>query len=188
MRIPVTPPAETPVSLEDLKRHARLKVSATAEDSELTGYLRAAVRMCEGACGRAFVDQTWRVHLPCFSSLVRLGYGAARVASISYLDADGVQQTLADFQERIVFAGLEVFPAPGATWPAVQADTVRAVTIDYVAGFGGAADVPDDIKDAILITALELYERRTKTEVGTVLARHDTVDSLLAPYKVWSVG
>lgn len=181
----VSPPSATPVDLAMFKQHLRIDLSMTEEDALLEHYLKAAVRFCESLCDRAFVTQAWRVNCATFHTPIRLNYGAASLRRISYTAPNGAWKRLraSHCQVRPCVAGLEVLPPRGQSWPIVQRDNVNAVSIDYLAGFGVPNAVPDDIKTAVLIVGCEFYERRTKTEIGTVVAHHDTVEALLAPYR-----
>jgi uncharacterized phiE125 gp8 family phage protein len=67
--------------------------------------------------------------------------------------------------------------AYGKSWPATYPET-NAVRIRFVAGYGAAADVPCEIKHAILLKVADLYEYRGGDE-GMDRATNEAVESLL---------
>ncbi len=99
---------------------------------------------------------------------------AAAVTSIKYLDTAGAEQTLAPTDYRVdvtSFVG-RVTPAYGLTWPDTYAG-IKAVTIEYTAGYATASGVPPDAISAILRALCRLYENRGEAPL-------DIADLLLA--------
>jgi uncharacterized phiE125 gp8 family phage protein len=58
------------------------------------------------------------------------------------------------------------------------------VQIDYTAGFGSAANVPEDIKQAILLLVGEWHEFREAAINGTVNKIPNSVEALLSTYSL----
>jgi len=60
----------------------------------------------------------------------------------------------------------------------------NAVTVRFVAGYGDAGDVPQAIKQAILILIAHWYEQRDPVEAGNIapIMVPLMVTTLLAPY------
>ncbi len=88
------------------------------------------------------------------------------------LDA-GVYDLLAD--ARCAYLTLQ----QGQSWPATfrRAD---AVSITFAAGYGAAADVPEPIRQAILLIVQRLFDG-ADTEIDVAIDR--VVHSLIAPYR-----
>lgn len=90
------------------------------------------------------------------------------VSSITYVDTDGVTQTLSsgayvvdDKSER----GWVVL-ASGEEWPSTY-DVINAVTISFVAGYGDATtDVPEPLREMILLIVTQWHEHRKTVHVG----------------------
>lgn len=85
------------------------------------------------------------------------------VTSITYYDENGSLQTL-DPSLYIVDTNSEpgrLHPAPGTEWPKTQHDRRNAVQIEYVAGYGSATHVPDDVKQFIAAHASWFYDHRS---------------------------
>lgn len=178
----ITPPAAEPVSLELAKAH--MKVSNAVEDTLVELYVKAAREHCEAITGARFIHQTWELALDAFpdGAIELPGYPLSSVTSVEYLDENGDPQA--------VDAGLlvlDTFKRPGwvtcsEDWPATQ-DTINAVRVTYVVGFGAAADaVPSDIVNAILLAAGDLYENRQGRQKDA-LNENPAVDALLWPYR-----
>jgi uncharacterized phiE125 gp8 family phage protein len=175
----VTPPIGEPISLVEAKAFAKI---ASGTDDELINSLITTARLHwdgkDGWFGRALLTQTWDLLLPRFpwewDEPVRdCLYGIRvplpplqSVTSISYVDSDGAPQTLAS-SEYVVDTKAEpgrVVPAYGKSWPSTR-ETVNAVTVRFVAGYGAASAVPKDIRDWLKQAVAYLFERREAPEL-----------------------
>jgi uncharacterized phiE125 gp8 family phage protein len=152
----LTPPAVEPVSLSEAKAHCRVDIAD--DDDLITSLIVAARQVCETRIKRAFVKQTWELILDEFPSQRRFnGSNPGRawepeirlplpplvsVASITYLDADGVTQTLVEGTDYQVLAGTpgRIVPAYGTTWPTARCQP-GSVTIRFVAGYPGTNEI-----------------------------------------------
>ncbi|MBN50034.1 MAG: hypothetical protein CMN85_10870 [Spongiibacteraceae bacterium] len=162
----VEAPAEEPVTTAEAKDHARIDIS---DDDTLVDAMVESVRLhTEDFLGRALVTQTLSLQLDRFPEVIELPRPPLQsVSSITYVDADGATQTLAASKYRVdnKSAPARVTPAWGEVWPSTRAVT-GAVTVQFVAGYGAAADVPQRIKHAILMAFGHLYENREDVSVG----------------------
>ncbi len=150
-----TPPADEPVSLEDAKDH--LRVDTSASDAQIAAQIQAARERAERYLGRSLVTQTLELRLDAFPSVIDLPRPPIQsVDLIEYIDPDVDTQTLGQF--TVDREGARIIPAAGNDWPRTLA-TVNAVTVEYTAGYGGPEDVPQAIKQAILLTVERLYDR-----------------------------
>ena len=103
------------------------------------------------------------------------------VVSVSFFDTSNVQQIL-DAGVYDLFAdarGAYVARRSGQSWPATfrRAD---AVSIIFTAGYGAAADVPEPIRQAILLIVQRLFDG-ADTSIDVAIDR--TVQALIAPYR-----
>lgn len=170
----ISAPATTPVSLAELK--LSLRVEDTAEDTLLGLHLAAAVGMVDGPTGelkRALISQTWRAGFECFPcGPIELPLRPLlSVASIQYRDRVGVLQTM-PFDDYVVHDGelAMIEPAPGLSWPDAPRGR-RSVLVTFNAGYGAdPADVPGEIRAAILLMCGDLYANRETGVIGTVSA------------------
>lgn len=198
----VTPPAAEPIALADAKLH--LRVTTSSEDSLITSYIKAARVLCENYSQKAFVTQTWKLFLDGWprSSKRDTWWDGVREGSINDLflvkrDLELPRAPLVSVTHIKVYDAAEVattldsdtygvdsssnpgriYLQSGQTWPTVGRPS-NGIEIQYVAGYGSASDVPDDIKTAILMLIAHLYENRgdVDTELPT------TVQALLGAH------
>lgn len=183
--------AALPLTLQDCLAHLRADADGGPNDLYINSLIQSAVLSCEERIGRTLISTGWKLTLDAFPSgeiPLRMG-PVISVASVKYKDAAGAVQTLAS--SAYVLDGQSIparlVPAVGATWPATQDGAISTVTVEYTAGFGAtAADVPAPIKSWLLLAVAELYETRSASGERPVL-RHEFVDNLLAPYRVWEL-
>jgi len=187
----VTPPAADVVSLEEIYDHLRLidtDDTGFPEDALLSTLRGAAVEKIEVETGLALIDRTLQVTYDCFARRLVLPISpAVSIESVAYLDSDGAEQTLtaSDFAlvDRIEDPG--IIPGYGKTWPSTW-DFPGSVTVQYVAGFGAAADnVPDALRVAVLKTIAGLYEYREDIGAASLHALPEGVSSLIANHVRW---
>lgn len=185
----VTPPATTPVTLQELKQHLRLVAGAetyTTEDGPLQIYLEAAVAHLDGytgILGRCLVTQTWRQDFDGWGRTLRLPLLAAGISSVKYRDSDGQLATVSsdDYALKSDDLGGYVRFDDGFAFPGDLAET-NAVLIEFTAGYGAAADVPAALKAAVLLLAGDLYANRAaKTDGGVI--ENPAVAALIGPYR-----
>lgn len=109
------------------------------------------------------------------------------VDSITYIDGDGVQQTLDPSQYIVdnISEPARIVPAVGASWPTTQ-NRINAVEIVFKAGFADAASVPPPIRSWIIARVGTLYENRETVAVGAriVVAELPDIDGQLDLYRV----
>lgn len=184
----VTPPTVEPVTLVDAKAH--LRITSSAEDALLAGLITAARQVAESECRRALITQTWEKVLDEFPDEIELPYPPIQaITSIVYIDTAGAQQTLASagyFLDSKSEPGW-VAPAYGYTWPQTQ-DAWNVVTITYRAGYGSqASDVPQAIRQWILLMVGHYYENREASVPGVVMTPLPFIAGLLDPYRVYSL-
>jgi uncharacterized phiE125 gp8 family phage protein len=112
------------------------------------------------------------------------------VASVQYIDVDGVQRTLANTEytaDSVNIPG-RLRLAYGKQWPPTRCPQWDAVRIQYVVGFADAAAVPMPIKQAMLILLAAMYEFRSPEIDGRVSQVQFTAEVLLQPYRLVRIG
>lgn len=150
-----TGPATEPVSLAEMREHLGIiQDSDTIRDNVLAGRIISARQWTEHYTGLALITQTWlcvSVDFPYnpddFSS-IKLKGPVQSVTSVKYTDDDGTQLTLSSGAYQMSIASGYLVPAFGVEWPESRAQ-LDSVQIEYVCGYGNAADVPEAIKEAI---------------------------------------
>lgn len=192
----VTSPAVEP--LTPLQVKDQLRVETGTDDVFIDGLIAAARQHLDGRDGglnRALITQTWELRLDEFPihdplGAIRLPYPPLQsVTSVKYLDLAGVEQTVpaadyvVDTQSRVG----RVVLAPDTSWPETR-DTIHAVRIQYVAGYGDAGtDVPAPIRQAMLLLIGHWYEHREEVVPGAMTRLPVAAEALLAPFVVMGV-
>lgn len=178
-------PADTPVSLTEVKAHCR--VDGTDSDTVLTLLLAAAVSHLDGwtgILGRCMVTQSWRQDFCGFASPLRLPLGpVASVTSVSYYDADNalVAALSSDvWVLRYDALGAYVDLKTDQSWPSSYA-RADAVSVTYVAGTA-AAGVPAALKAAILLMVSHWNENR-EAVAGSMSEVPMSASALIAPFR-----
>lgn len=177
-------PATEPVTLAQMKVQVHLDSDLTAEDDKLTTDIAEARLYAETYLKRALITQTLRYSLDSFPcGHIRLPRPPLiSVTSVVYINSSGSPITLTagtDYTVDIYSEpGLIVLPY-GTSWPAARCQH-DAVVITYVAGYGAAAAVPQNLKEAILLRAAGSYMQREGIVVGSIVSKvPDTIESSL---------
>lgn len=170
-------PAEEPVSLAEAK--AFLRLDGDAEDGLVLSLVAAARLHVEAATGRALVSQSWRLVLDAWPEELRLP--VSPVVAVSEARAFDEQ----DDEHALALDGLQVagdrllLPAEPGGMPVLRPRL--GIEIDYVAGFGAADDVPDDLKQAVLALVAHWFEHRDRAVADAVAPAG--FDRLVASYR-----
>lgn len=170
----VTDSTDEPVAIDEMKSH--LRVSSTAEDSLIEGYIVAARKYAERVTGRAMMDQTWRLTRDDFPTADTLELeGVVPLSStdvtVRYFPSSGGSTTV-DGGEFYV----DTEPEPGRVvlrssgiWPSETLREKGGVQVDFEAGYGKSGNkVPRDLRQAVLLMAAHWYENREPVVIGSV--------------------
>ncbi len=181
----ITAPTEDPVSVLDARTHCR--VTGVHDDALLSSLVKAATEHAETFTERRFVTQTWEVKLDCFPDEIFLPYPPlSSVVEIRYIDTDGVEQTLSSSVYTVDTDSTpgRVYLAYDQSWPTIRSQP-HAVTVKFIAGYGGASAVPHTIKAAIKLLVGHLYENREAVALdASAVVLPMAVESLLSGEKV----
>jgi len=186
----LTPPAVTPVSLDEAKAH--LNVDDADDDALITALINAATDHLDGVAGilgRALVTQIWVLKLGSWSDLVLPLSPVGSINEIRYVDGDGNQQTWASTDYALVKhrSRWEVCLQPGKSFPGLG-DVLEPIEVEFVAGYGDAAAVPAALKAAIKLHVGTLYEHRETVITGTIIQEvPHAYDALIAPYRLVNI-
>jgi uncharacterized phiE125 gp8 family phage protein len=179
-------PAAPVVSLAEAQIHVRSE--NLQETGLLTSLVLAATAQAEAYCRRRFVTQRWRATFDRFpaGALVLPHPPLTSVETVTYVDADGVVQTLAlaEYVVRPAEAPGEIVPSYGASWPTARS-VADAVAVEFTCGYGDPATVPDSVKRAVLLIVGTLYAHRETVVTGTIATEMpQSAEWLLGPFRV----
>lgn len=184
--IRIVEPVGLPVSVDEVRSQSR--ISGDVELGVIYRHVLAATAHVERTIQRSLLTQTWRLtydyRFPPVIELLRPPIQS--VTSVTYRSSlDGATTTLASSEYRVLLngdRGGRIEPVYNSSWPLPQ-PVIEAVTIEYVAGWATAGDVPADIKHAILLLAATWFENREATSDLRLNEIPFGVESLLVPYK-----
>jgi len=186
--IAISQPLYEPVSLSMAKEW--LRVTNAHSDNVIRLLISAMRADAENRTGRVFVPRTmrysgvtWPTSLP-YPPIVAIN-------SVTYLDVEGVRQTLDPSMYTFDSVTGAFMPTYGSTWPAPRYCT-GSVEVIYNAGYapGSPADeagyqaaMPPELQLWIQTKIATLFENREQIIVGTIVAAlpHSYVDSFLDP-------
>lgn len=152
-----TQPIAEPVTLDEMRQHLGItQVDDISRDNIITGRIISARQWCENYTRSAYITQTWTgyaVDFPCNqlvknSRKIPLKSPLQSVTGITFLDSNGVQQTLDPSLYLVDPVTTCIVPAYGQDWPSVRVQ-LNAVQVEYICGYGMADAVPESIKEAI---------------------------------------
>jgi uncharacterized phiE125 gp8 family phage protein len=179
-----TAPAAEPLTLAEAKLHLKMD-GISADDDLITSLIIAARQYAENYCNRGFITQTiTQVYnrFPEFDGILRLAVSPlVSVTSVVYKDENGDDQTWAganyvvdNYTEpgEISLANSKIYPT--------TLNQKNAITVVYQAGYGGSADVPSAVKQAMLLLIGHFYVNRE----DTVSEKRTAAERLLGFYRV----
>ena len=155
-----TPPTSQPISIDDAKCQSR--IDDEADDALIGAYIIASRRYLERVMCRSFVTTTWTMTMDFFPRIIETPRSPlASVVSIKYDDENGDEQTLATsvYTVDTTREPGRIVEASGESWPSVD-DEINAVRVEFTAGYGTPATVPETIKQAIRLLTAHYYENR----------------------------
>lgn len=158
----VTAPAELPVTIGEAK--AQLRVDHFDDDALISGLIASAVDHLDGyrgVLGRAIITQTWRDRARRWHPVMPLPFPDVQSVVITYRDIAGVEQTVppAEYELLDGAIGSRVYFKDAFLSPQLHEDEAEPITITFTAGYGAAADVPQDIKTAITLMVQMDYDQ-----------------------------
>lgn len=198
----ITPPQTEPVTLAEAKAHLREDATDADTLKKITDLIKSAREYCEGFQNRAYVTQSQELVLdtwPSGKEIIIPRPPLQSVESIKYKDKDGLESTW-DPVNYIV----DPDSAPGRVilgyqkaWPSVELQPAAAIRARFVSGYlptgeGETADpagnVPQVVKQAMLLLIGHWYEHREAVVTGTISKEIElAVDALLWPDRVMPV-
>ncbi len=189
--IKVTDATVEPITLAEAKMWTRIDIPD--EDTFFEQICIPAARQeAERRMNRTILTTTWLLQLDAFPdcSCIRVHWPLLQsVTHVKYIDPTGAQLTL-DPATYVLDKTSEpgrLCLAPGASWPATQADRINAVEVEYKAGWEAAAKVPAVIKQWVALFAATLFNNRELLASAGSVAELKFADGLLDGHKIWNV-
>lgn len=175
----------------DASLGAQAPTQNTTGDPLLRLLITSARQQAEQMLNRYVITQTIDRYLDAFPAEWINLPPLQSVTSITYIDENGDEQTLAADQYQVdsISKPAGIAPAFGLSWPTARAQS-NAVKIRFIAGYGDASAVPACIKQWIMLRVKEAYDNRQAVAVGSIQLvqfPYSFVDGLLDPERVWGL-
>lgn len=180
-----TPPTGEIVTTAEMK--AQLRVENADEDAVIASHVQAATEHFDGyksILRVCLLDQVWEEYSEEFSDVMALHFENVKsIESLKYFDKDDAEQTIdpSNYALLQTKTGSVVCFDPNYSFPQLR-DRRDAVTVEYTAGFGEAADVPKAIKQAVVLTAASYYSNREELSEKTMTRIPTGAEMLVRPY------
>jgi uncharacterized phiE125 gp8 family phage protein len=182
-----TPPAADPVTLAEAKQHLREDLADPANDAYISAIISAAHAACSDITQRTLMTSGWTLTLDGFPDAIELTRPPLiGVASVRFIDPDGVQRTLDPADYLVDNANSEVgyiVPGVNKAWPPTQ-ERINAVEVQYTAGYGETgASVPAPMRHWILLAVGDMYAMRERSADRPAVTQ-GFADQMLDVYKI----
>jgi len=192
----VTPATTYPVTTVEAVAH--VNAQGVGDDDYLASLNIAATAWAEEYTGRAFINRTYKAFLDAWPvdtrgyQLTTLDLPKPPLVSVTHVKTYDDADAVTTFSSASYFVDTNSLKGrlalrTTAAWPSVTR-TANGIEIQWVAGYGAAADVPQPIKQAILLLVGHWYANREAVKVGETVANIPMgVEALLNAYRVWAL-
>lgn len=196
----ITAPTVEPVTLTEVKEQLRVGTDEYDHDPVLSRLIKSARNYAEAFCSRAFIQQTfdyWLDRWPSGDAIELPRPPLNSVTSVSYTDSDGDSTNLVADTDYVVDTDSmfgRVVLEYGKTWPTATLHPKNPIKIRFVAGYDDdgssppdyRANIPEDIKHAMLLLIGDWFSHRENTVPGISLtSQRSGVDAILYPHRAW---
>lgn len=175
--------SDDPVTLAEAKAH--LNETRSSEDELIERLITIATESLQQQHWTQFVDAVFGQSFDQFDDVLWLARNPVNlVSTVKYHDTDGTLTTLDSSlwtQESRHGRGL-VRPAYNQTWPSGVRAFPDSVNVNFTAGYGAQTQVPESIKQAILLMVADLYMFRESTMPNRFVTIPRAVDMLMSGY------
>jgi hypothetical protein len=194
----------------DIQTH--LRIDGTTDAALVASLISGVTKRVESFLDRKLTSQVWSIYYDYFprtvnqdawwdgtkDGAVSLLYSQERFLELPFGPCITVS-SVATFDETDGSTAMDasnysvdtISPRPkialksGGVWPSTTLRPVNGVKVTATFGYGTAAEVPQDIKEAIKIAVSNFYEHRGDAEMTDALPK--TAEMLLEPYKIWKL-
>lgn len=199
--IQITAPTVEPVTLAEARSHLRLDTDgappAHPDDSLVENLISAARQWAEIYTRRIFCQTTWDLFLDRFPSENYIEIPRPpliSIISLTYTTSDGTEEILTentDFVVDTVSHYGRIVLEYNKTWPTDTLHPKNPIKIRFMAGYASTIspadyreNVPQAVKQAILLIVGHLYNQRENAIPGTtIMAIPFGAEYLLNPYR-----
>ena len=169
-----------------------MRIDAADDDAVISLLIVAVRQYCEQATANSLVTQKWsyvadRFFGECTNAIYLEKTPIQSIDSVTYLDLSGATQTMpaTDYAVDLTGTLARITPRFGKVWP-ITLPQIGAVAVNFTAGYGAPADVPEGLKSWMKLRIGSLYENREDVLTGArvTVTEMPFIDSLLDPYRI----
>jgi uncharacterized phiE125 gp8 family phage protein len=157
-----SPPATEPVALAEAKAH--LRVTHADEDTYISTLITAARRQVEARTGLRLITQGWSLFKDAWPLQPDLSLELAQVSAINDILIYGESGSPATYDPAHYYLDAVSKPSRAVLrqdrLPPMPGRAVNGIEVRFTVGFGAAAAVPEDLKQAILLTIAHWFDHR----------------------------
>ena len=186
-----------------------MRVDFSDDDSLIAELIKASQNVIQTYLNRAITTQTLELYLDRLPFYNDMNYPegvftapdieyntnfivlprppVASVTHVKYFDDSDTEYTYAssNYYVDTISEQARIVLRTGKSWPTVtETRNANAYVVIYVAGYGGASDVPEPIVQAIKLLTAHLYENREAVTSLGVNAIPYTIGAMLQPYRI----
>ena len=201
--------AWTPSAVPTSTQKSFMRVDFSDDDTLIAELVKASQNVIETYLNRSITTQTLELYLDRLPFYNDINYPegtftapdmeynsnfivlpkppVASVTHVKYFDDSDTEYTYAssNYYVDTISDQARIVLRQGKSWPTVtQTRNANAYVVKYVAGYGGASDVPEPIVQAIKLLTAHLYENREAVTSLTVNAIPYTIGAMLQPYRI----
>ena len=195
----ITASTKSPLLLNEIKDHLRIERGETVEDDYLKMLRDAALDLTESITNRKLMTQTWDVYFDSWPSGEYLNIPYAPLQSIAstngliYTDSTGNSTTFnltgstTSWTADTISEPGRIVLDNGEDWPSDVLHQYNPIKVRFVCGYTASSNIPQGIKQAMLLMIGHWYENREETIAGQDLNVIPKASAaLLAPHRVYS--
>jgi uncharacterized phiE125 gp8 family phage protein len=183
---------EAALPVDALKAHLRMGSGFSedaVQDGVIASFLQAALAAIEGRTGKALISRDFLYVLNVWRTSEAQVLPLAPVSAVTrvdLLDSAGIASEADTLSYRLEQDETvpRIVPVTGCL---PSPATGGRIEVRFVAGFGAFADVPSDLKQAVLLLAAHYYEYRDETSLAEGCMPFG-VTSLIARYRQIRLG
>ena len=182
-----TPPLVEPVGLAEAKAH--LRVSHVDDDVIISTLIVSARRRVESRTGLRLISQGWSQFMDCWPCVGMVELDVNPVSAVSDVVIYGDLDTTSTVDPAHYFLDATSSP-PRVVFrqgrnPSPPGRRAKGIEIRFTAGFGLAAAVPADLKQAVLLLVADAYAHRGDESVRVMPS---AVLELINAYRVMRIS
>ena len=178
-------PSGEPVNITEVKEHIR-GFAGSGEDSYLSALITSSRLEVESFLNRALITQTWDLFTDRIPKTGIFEIPMPPLVSVSNITLFDIQDSGTVFASSNYLVDINSNPGrialnDGHVWPTTTLRPINGFKVQFIAGYGEKASVPEVIRQAMFLIIAHNYKNRDSQEMSEEAIR------ILKPYKVFTL-